>query len=485
MSRVTRQSTLFAGLRDVEQEGGVKLRPHHRDDATYTHSKVRASPAGSKKMTVKWLRAELKEMGWPTTGLKADLLARYENAVAGGLAQSEESAEESAEETETGDESELRNSAAFRKKSRKEAAGKYVPETAVDPIFKAVVATALFFVALSYTVFLFNGSGNLTAQIVGEDASKWIYKNAAGFETWEQARTPLAEGHFADKAKLEDYSPRNFFFMLKHALAADTKDSLDGRRYFLRITAHSFPVMFTALSLYLVVICYLLPKKLGGERQQVKFIFALWNAFLAAFAIWGAYNTVPHFFNVMLPKMGWEGVVCAAPSDTPLSKTKYGVAIPLFIYSKIPELLDTLFIVLTTGKSPAFLQWYHHATVLTFCWMAMAWDYGSGIIFAVMNYSVHSVMYSYFVVAYVLGLFGVKYKKVRSAACCSNAAFSRPTVAHPCHPSPTHRTHTHTPPRTHACPPTLSCPTHYCRCFLLWSVPLSLLCSSARCSWAS
>ena len=67
----------------------------------------------------------------------------------------------------------------------------------------------------------------------------------------------------------------------------------------------------------------------------------------------------------------------------------------LFIYSKIPELVDTVFIVLR--KRPLiFLHWYHHVTVLLFCWSAYSTLAGSGLYFVAMNYTVHALMYGYY-----------------------------------------------------------------------------------------
>jgi hypothetical protein len=63
--------------------------------------------------------------------------------------------------------------------------------------------------------------------------------------------------------------------------------------------------------------------------------------------------------------------------------------------SKMPELLDTLFIVLRK-KPLIFLHWYHHVTVLLFCWNAYATEAGSGLYFVAMNYSVHAIMYGYY-----------------------------------------------------------------------------------------
>lgn len=67
----------------------------------------------------------------------------------------------------------------------------------------------------------------------------------------------------------------------------------------------------------------------------------------------------------------------------------------LFVLSKLPELGDTLFIVLR--KQPLiFLHWYHHITVLIYSWYSYTEYTSSARWFIVMNYCVHSVMYSYY-----------------------------------------------------------------------------------------
>lgn len=67
----------------------------------------------------------------------------------------------------------------------------------------------------------------------------------------------------------------------------------------------------------------------------------------------------------------------------------------LFMFSKIPELLDTIFIVLRK-KPLLFLHWYHHITVLLFCWSAYSTLTASGMYFVGMNFSVHALMYGYY-----------------------------------------------------------------------------------------
>merc|ERR1712107_597797 len=71
------------------------------------------------------------------------------------------------------------------------------------------------------------------------------------------------------------------------------------------------------------------------------------------------------------------------------------LALSLFCLNQIPELGDTVFLILKR-KQVRFLQWYHHAATLLFCWLALATEYTPGIWFAITNYFVHSIMYMYF-----------------------------------------------------------------------------------------
>jgi elongation of very long chain fatty acids protein 6 len=59
------------------------------------------------------------------------------------------------------------------------------------------------------------------------------------------------------------------------------------------------------------------------------------------------------------------------------------------------ELIDTFFIVI--HKKPLiFLHWYHHITVLLYCWHSYVAMSPTGLYFVVMNYAVHSSMYFYY-----------------------------------------------------------------------------------------
>ena len=47
-------------------------------------------------------------------------------------------------------------------------------------------------------------------------------------------------------------------------------------------------------------------------------------------------------------------------------------------------------------KKLIFLHWYHHITVLLYCWHSYVTKSPPGIFFVVMNYTVHAIMYFYY-----------------------------------------------------------------------------------------
>merc|ERR1711988_2094397 len=72
-----------------------------------------------------------------------------------------------------------------------------------------------------------------------------------------------------------------------------------------------------------------------------------------------------------------------------------GLWVQLFIFSKIPELVDTIFIV-ARDRPLIFLHPYHHVTVLLYCMHSYATEAPQALYFVAMNYSVHAIMYGYY-----------------------------------------------------------------------------------------
>lgn len=67
----------------------------------------------------------------------------------------------------------------------------------------------------------------------------------------------------------------------------------------------------------------------------------------------------------------------------------------IFSLSKVPELLDTAFLVLRK-KPVILLHWYHHFTVLLYTWYSYMVDMPAGLWFGAMNSVVHAFMYFYY-----------------------------------------------------------------------------------------
>lgn len=119
----------------------------------------------------------------------------------------------------------------------------------------------------------------------------------------------------------------------------------------------------------------------------------IWNVSLALFSIIGAYRDCPAMINAVYHD-GWHASICDNTYYQPKYRVIWGL---IFCFSKVPELLDTLFIVLRKQKL-IFLHWYHHAAVVTFAFYEFSGRAEIARWFSFMNFSVHSLMYSYYAI---------------------------------------------------------------------------------------
>jgi elongation of very long chain fatty acids protein 6 len=152
-----------------------------------------------------------------------------------------------------------------------------------------------------------------------------------------------------------------------------------------------FPVVVVAIYLSFI---YVAPSLMSSSKEfNLDILLAFWNLGLSAFSAWGSFHTMPHLFYFVTHK-SFEETVC----DQPAMIWGYGatgLAVQLFILSKIPEVLDTVFLILRK-KHLTFLHWYHHVSVLLFCWNSYVTESGAGLYFVAMNYTVHAIMYFYY-----------------------------------------------------------------------------------------
>lgn len=145
-------------------------------------------------------------------------------------------------------------------------------------------------------------------------------------------------------------------------------------------------------------------------RYDLRRALIMWSTSLAIFSIIGTLRTLPELVFSVTTR-GIQNSVCAATS---FFKGASGLWAYLFALSKVVELGDTVFIVLR--KQPLqLLHWYHHVTVLIYTWYSYSYLSPQAPWFGVMNFIVHSFMYSY----YSLRAMGVYiHKKVSMAITC-------------------------------------------------------------------
>ncbi|CAF0950394.1 unnamed protein product [Adineta ricciae] len=142
--------------------------------------------------------------------------------------------------------------------------------------------------------------------------------------------------------------------------------------------------------IYVILIYYGRSLMESRERFQLRLPLILWNLGLAIFSIFGMARCLPEMVY-SLSREGLQYTICDRSNIYGIT----GYWITIFCISKVPELIDTLFIVLRKQKL-IFLHWFHHATVLVYAWYSYHDWTASGRWFVFMNYTVHAMMYSYY-----------------------------------------------------------------------------------------
>ncbi|KAI1300137.1 putative fatty acid elongation protein 3 [Halotydeus destructor] len=165
--------------------------------------------------------------------------------------------------------------------------------------------------------------------------------------------------------------------------------------------------IYYVLLAYLVVVFSLKTIMANRKPFELKGPLILWNTSLALFSLFGSIRTVAELRGVWLHE-GFDGTLC----HDGLRFGVTGLWTFLFCMSKMPEMVDTLFIVLR--KRPLiFLHWYHHFET---CFYSI-WSYSAPMIavsrwFVTMNFCVHTLMYTY----YALRAAGIRLPKQLSMA---------------------------------------------------------------------
>ncbi|CAH1978672.1 unnamed protein product [Acanthoscelides obtectus] len=161
----------------------------------------------------------------------------------------------------------------------------------------------------------------------------------------------------------------------------------------------------TILITYLYFVLKLGPKMMAKrEPYNLQTLLVAYNAYQVLFSIWLCSQALKVQKPMQLLKH-----TCKNPSTNREFQEVLSNGAWWYFFSKIVELLDTVFFVLRKKQSQVtFLHVYHHAITMFFSWGYLKFLPGEqGVVIGFLNSLVHVVMYFYYMVAAM----GPKYQK--------------------------------------------------------------------------
>ncbi|XP_065176460.1 very long chain fatty acid elongase 6-like [Sycon ciliatum] len=145
--------------------------------------------------------------------------------------------------------------------------------------------------------------------------------------------------------------------------------------------------MVTISMIYVALIHWGVSQMEKRTKYNLRGTLVCWNAALAFYSMFSLYR-----FTLALMRHDSVGeAVC----DATYMHSSGGLWSFLFMMSKFVEFGDTFFIVLKKKKL-IFLHWFHHVTVLWFCWFSFINPHGPARVFGVINMIIHFIMYTYY-----------------------------------------------------------------------------------------
>lgn len=168
--------------------------------------------------------------------------------------------------------------------------------------------------------------------------------------------------------------------------------------FFIEQTKNPWPPLICA-ALYLIVIFGSKAYMENRSAFNLRTPLFVWSSLLAIYSIVGAVRVLL-FSHHTYATGGMHAVICDPAVYTGPIARFWAIN---FAISKFFELFDTVFIVLRKQKL-IFLHWYHHITVMIYVWICYSGHYAGGLMYMLMNFIVHAMMYTY----YAIRAYGLK-----------------------------------------------------------------------------
>lgn len=134
-----------------------------------------------------------------------------------------------------------------------------------------------------------------------------------------------------------------------------------------------------------------------GSNSPINYIF-WWDAWQGLFSIVGAMYMIPLVLEPVLAGSSWTEAICRpAANDNTMTNDPRMFYFIFFIFSKVWDFVDTIFVVLRKKKL-IVLQHYHHFLTQLFTVYAITTVRfnNSAAYFCAMNFGVHAIMYSWY-----------------------------------------------------------------------------------------
>jgi len=193
------------------------------------------------------------------------------------------------------------------------------------------------------------------------------------------------------------------FYTFDYYYSILTKDfivAVDGIAF---IDRH-FYVLAAIAAAYLPITFGLKAWMKNRKPYNLRGALVVWNLLLVAFNLFAFVYLTP---GILYAVRGNRLMSIYCDTVPQYQKGPHAFAIYLFALSKVPEMIDTLFVVLKK-KELIILHWYHHLTVMLYCWailyQAPYGDGFDGLTFGWVNSFVHILMY----LSYALKAMGFK-----------------------------------------------------------------------------
>ncbi|XP_061390104.1 elongation of very long chain fatty acids protein 7-like [Musca vetustissima] len=155
--------------------------------------------------------------------------------------------------------------------------------------------------------------------------------------------------------------------------------------------------VFSIVAVYLLFVLKIGPTFMKNRKPyQLKNIMIVYNAFQVCYSIWMCRTSIREgrIAETLMSKK------CEIHRTREQSLALYSGAW-FYFFSKIIDLLDTVFFVLRKKQNQVtFLHVYHHTITALFSWMYLKYAPGEqGVVIGILNSGVHIVMYFYYMVA--------------------------------------------------------------------------------------